>query len=144
MEVSLILPKKSKYGRYHNLDAYLQDLEDDYFYPQQLDLHICWGRWPREGYKNVSLGNCYPSRHLIRISPILDCKQVPRYFVKYVIFHEMLHYVTPYEEHHTDDGVYFSVHTPAFLEAEAKYKYYAKALRWEENNVHKFFRKRPK
>jgi hypothetical protein len=144
MNITVRLSRRSKYGNYHDLDEYLEDLQEEYFDHKDLGLDITWGRYPRKGSVNVSLGLYHPDRKLIVISPILDFKDIPKYFVNHVIYHEMCHSVVPWEHPYGNPNGPVMLHTPTFREAEARYKYHAKALKWEEDNIHKLFRRLPK
>jgi len=138
MEVSLHLTR-SKYGKFHDLGDYYEDLKEYYFYddPKFNCVSIDWSRWPKNVTPGISIGRYHPDKALITISPILDTKKVPKYFISHVIYHEMLHHILPWEE--TENG-YSILHTPAFREAESRYKHHAKALKWEENNMDKLIR----
>jgi hypothetical protein len=134
--------RRSQYGKCHDLAEYMEDLQEEYFDHKDLGLTVSWGRWPRAGSSNIRMGAYYSGPNLIVISPVLDCKTVPRYFVKYILFHEMLHSVVPWE-HPVGEPHKVILHTETFKQEEAKYKYFTKSLRWEEDNVDKLFRKKP-
>ena len=53
---------------------------------------ITWGsRSPRSSVTSRTLGSCNVRTNLIRISSLLDRNMVPRYFVAFIVCHEMLH-----------------------------------------------------
>jgi hypothetical protein len=70
---------------------------------------------------------------LIRIHPVLDAADVPRFFVEWIVYHEMLHEI---HDMPVVDGrrVY---HTREFREAESRFEHYADAVLWERSNVHR-------
>lgn len=114
-------------GRYHNLDALYAEINRCYF-DGRIASAITWSsREPRHGVRKRNLG-CYDHRRdLIRISRYLDRKAVPRYFVAYVVYHEMLH---------ADLGVRRKngrsvVHCREFRTREALYHDYERAIAWE-------------
>ena len=144
MDITIRLSRKSRYGLHHDLDEYLEDLQEEYFDHEDLRLSIKWGRYPSQSSTQISLGLYYPDRRLIVISPVLDYRDIPQYFVKHVIHHEMLHSKVPSEYPFRNPNGPVILHTETFRSLEAQYKYYEKALRWEENNVKKLFRRASK
>ena len=50
------------------------------------------GQAPR---RSIKLGSYSATERLIRVHPALDRPWVPRYFVSYIVYHEMLHHVIP-------------------------------------------------
>lgn len=126
--IVLGLEHKDIVGKYYNLLRIKERLEDRYFNRELKDLTIKWGRTT----KNVaSLGRYYHRQKLITIAPILDSDFVPRYFIEYVVYHEMLHHVIPMPV----VAGRRQVHSEAFLRAEAQFLHYKKALQWEEDNT---------
>ena len=65
--------------------------------------------------------------------PVLDADDVPRHYLAWVVYHEMLHEIhdMPIVE---GRRVY---HTRAFRQAEAKFEQYPEAVLWERTNLHK-------
>jgi hypothetical protein len=65
---------------------------------------------------------------MIRINPILDSRSVPRYFLEFIVYHEMLH---------ADIGIKKGVvrriiHSSEFKKREKLFKHYEKAINWEK------------
>ena len=52
-------------------------------------------RKSKERASTIKLGSYSAVDRLIRVHPALDQKWVPRYFVAYIVYHEMLHHVIP-------------------------------------------------
>lgn len=53
---------------------------------------LTWGRrGSRNPRRSLQLGSYDPETAFIRIHPVLDQPGVPRWFVRYVLFHELLH-----------------------------------------------------
>jgi hypothetical protein len=114
-------------GQYHNLAELFSEINERYF-DGRIVSAITWSsREPRYGVRKRNLG-CYDNRRdLIRISRYLDRKAVPRYFVAYVVYHEMLH---------ADLGVRKKngrsvVHCSDFRTREKLYHDYERAVAWE-------------
>jgi hypothetical protein len=73
---------------------------------------------------------------LIRIHPALDQSWVPRYFVEYIVYHEMLHHVIPMPERNGRR----QLHTPEFRARERAFAHFERALAWERRHVHRLLR----
>ena len=101
------------------------------------DVLVTWGRRtrPREDKRaTIKLGSYSATERLIRVHPALDRHWVPRYFVAYIIFHELLHHVIP--------AVPGSLHPPALVQREREYRFYERALAWEQKNIARMLRAR--
>lgn len=78
-------------GLRYDLEELLRRVNDEFF-DGRLRSRITWGRRSRKRKARVRrLGSYYRKLDLIRIHPVLDRPEVPRAFVEYVIFHELLH-----------------------------------------------------
>ncbi len=121
-------------GAHHNLQAIFDALNAEYF-DGAISARITWGPRTRRraGRESIKLGSYSVEEELIRIHPVLDAADVPRFFVAWIIYHEMLHEV---HDMPIVDGrrVY---HTPEFRRAEARFEHYAEAVLWERTQVHK-------
>ena len=121
-------------GAHFNLQALFDDLNARYF-AGAIEAKITWGPRARRkaGRESIKLGSYSIEERLIRIHPVLDAIDVPRFFVEWIIYHEMLHEV---HDMPVVDGrrVY---HTPEFRRAEALFDRYAEAVLWERTQVHK-------
>lgn len=121
-------------GAHHNLKAIFDELNAEYF-EGTIGARITWGPRTRRkaGRESIKLGSYSVEEQLIRIHPVLDALDVPRFFVAWIIYHEMLHEV---HDMPIVDGrrVY---HTPEFRRAEARFEHYAEAVLWERTQVHK-------
>jgi hypothetical protein len=82
------------------------------------------------------LGHHDATHDHVAISKSLDSRDVPRYIVEYVLFHEMLHIAHPTK--HVNGRRYN--HTPAFRQDERKFAHYEAAEKWIENNVRRLKR----
>ncbi len=121
-------------GRHHDLQAIFDDLNERYF-DGAISARITWGPRikRRKGRSSIKLGSYTCEESLIRIHPVLDAKDVPSFFVAWIVYHEMLHEI---HDMPVVDGrrVY---HTPEFRRAEASFEQYADAVLWERTNLHK-------
>lgn len=121
-------------GAHHNLQAIFDELNAEYF-AGAIEARITWGPRARRraGRESIKLGSYSVEEQLIRIHPVLDAGDVPRFFLAWIIYHEMLHEV---HDMPIVDGrrVY---HTPEFRRAEARFEHYAEAVLWERTQVHK-------
>jgi len=121
-------------GAHHNLQAIFDELNAEYF-AGAIEARITWGPRSRRraGRESIKLGSYSVEERLIRIHPVLDAGDVPRFFLAWIIYHEMLHEV---HDMPIVDGrrVY---HTPEFRRAEARFEHYAEAVLWERTQVHK-------
>lgn len=121
-------------GRHHNLQHIFDELNRDYF-GGAIRARITWGPRTRRkrGRASIKLGSYTVEDELIRVHPVLDAEDVPRYYLAWVVYHEMLHEI---HDMPVVDGrrIY---HTRAFRQAEAKFEHYAEAVLWERTNLHK-------
>lgn len=137
----------STQGRHHDLLSMFAALNKRYF-GGAVDALVTWGRVGRrlvdddgkliQPPRSVKLGSYSAVERLIRIHPVLDRPWVPRYFVSYVLYHEMLHHVIP----PVTDGKRRILHPPHFLEREGKFRDYERAMAWERAHIHRVLRAR--
>jgi len=112
----------SEKGTYYSLREIYQELNRDYFNNQIEIRRIGWGlRKSRE-----RLGHYDPVHHSITLSPLLDTPRVPKYVVRYIVYHEMLHAVF---EDNPSSG-YRRHHPAEFRRAERSYPDYPSAKRF--------------
>jgi len=118
-------------GRTYDLRQVFDRLNDAHF-QGGVRAAIGWGRAPgRRRRKSIRLGVYDHQTREIRIHPALDQPAVPRFFVDFIVFHEMLHQVFP-----SSNGPGRRVHHPrAFRDREKAFPLYAQALRWERDNL---------
>ena len=114
-------------GRHFDLQA-LYDAVNDAEFGGVVNAPITWGRIPTTRRRNsIRLGSFTPEDNLIRIHPFLDQDFVPEFFVRYVVFHEMLHAYLGVEKSQTGRRC---VHTRAFKRRERAYSDYDRAIAW--------------
>lgn len=115
-------------GRYHDLQEIFDDLNRRYF-GGRIDARITWGqRSGRPRRRNsIKMGSYSVEDRLVRIHRSLDRAFVPRFFVEWIVYHEMLHQV--HEIKVVNGRRLF--HSREFLRDEARFEHYAEARRWE-------------
>jgi predicted SprT family Zn-dependent metalloprotease len=124
-------------GRYYDLIAIYDQLNERYF-KNKLDLKITWyGTWGRKNRTRVTFGQYFDHLKLIKIHRVLDDPFFPEHFVVFVIYHEMLHHVVP---GFVDERGLYRVHGSDFKDLEKKFHDYEKATAWEKEHRHLFFK----
>jgi hypothetical protein len=141
-------------GEHHDLLSIFKDLNERYF-DGACHALITWGRRatrtrnaPRH---TIKLGSYSSLERLIRIHPVLDRAWVPRYFVAYVVYHEMLHHMIPSARGNarqrssnmaTARGQVARriLHPPEFLERERAFRNYDRAIEWERRHIARLLR----
>lgn len=68
----------------------------------------------------------------IRVSPVLDTKDVPDYVIDWIVYHEVLHHVLPVEESSGGRRLY---HTRKFKLLERAFADFEKAKKWEQKHL---------
>ena len=144
-------------GTHHDLLAIFNEMNARYF-DGNCHALITWGkRQPRRSdgpRKAIKLGSYSNLERLIRIHPALDRKWVPRYFVAYVVYHEMLHHMIPAARGSMHGGRGASLaaasakglasrrvlHPPEFLAREQLFRKYDRALEWERRHITRLLR----
>jgi len=124
-------------GQVHDLAEVLAAVNAQYFGGAMGDVLVTWGRrtQPRaKARSTIKLGSYSATERLIRVHPALDRDWVPRYFLSYIVFHELLHHVI--------QPVPGSLHPPALLQREREFKHYERALAWEQKNIARLLRSR--
>ena len=125
-------------GGHHDLLALYHTINDRYF-DGGVHALITWGKRSTTKSKKrrtIKLGSYSAFDRLIRVHPVLDRKWVPRYFVAYIVYHEMLHHVIPGSR-----GLgRVNLHPPEFKEREKDFRHFERALEWEKRHVGRLLR----
>ncbi len=145
-------------GRHHDLLRLFEDINERYF-DGSVNAVIGWGRggngWSLSGArksraagpvsrrlrkaktrKTIKLGSYSAVDRMVRVHPALDQKWVPRYFVAYIVYHEMLHHVIP-----ASRGLgRVNFHPPEFREREREFRHFERSLAWEKRHVARLLR----
>jgi hypothetical protein len=119
-------------GEVHHLQEVFDDLNHTYF-EGKIDAVITWGArgGRRRRRTSIKMGSYSVEDRLIRIHPALDRRFVPRYFLEWIVYHEMLHQVHDIPV----IGGRRQFHTPEFLAQETNYEHYERARDWERRNL---------
>jgi hypothetical protein len=124
-------------GKHHDLAAIAagilaKELEGE-FGAAKKSPRFTWGtargRAPRRAMR---LGSYDADVDVVRVHPALDQEGVPEWFVRYVLFHELLHAVYPPVR--GSDGRWIR-HGRSFQERERDYPGLERALAWERRNI---------
>lgn len=114
-------------GRCYDLREVFESLNAEFFH-SSCKAKITWGRaGSKTRRKSIVLGSYSERESLIRIHPCLDQAFVPRYYLAWVVYHEMLHEVLGVEE----QGGRRQVHPPEFTILEESYPEFIQAKAWE-------------
>jgi hypothetical protein len=125
-------------GRHHDLLKLFGEINNRYF-DGEVNALITWGKRPTTKAKlrkTIKLGSYSGVDRLIRVHPALDQKWVPRYFVAYIVYHEMLHHVIPGSR-----GLgRVNLHPPEFKAREREFRHFERVLEWEKRRVGRLLR----
>lgn len=130
-----IHPKKKKKvlvlhsrGKVYDLRKLLKEVAWEYDLPFKW-IKISWSKARiRRGQRSLRLGSYSLKERLIRVNDKLDNARVPTYFVKYIIFHELLHSAIPAVKGKGRTNY----HPRDFNRLEKKFKDYERAKNYEE------------
>ncbi len=119
-------------GEHHDLRDIYDDINARYF-DNKIDAAITWGaRTGRPRRRNsIKMGSYSVEDRLIRIHRSLDRAFVPRMFVAWIVFHEMLHQV---HDIRVKNGRR-EFHSKEFLADEALFEQYIAAKSWERRHL---------
>jgi hypothetical protein len=82
-------------GEIFDLKEIFHSINERYF-ENQLDLPIGWfGNRKSKARTVIRLGSYNLHSRVIKIHRLLDQAHIPKYFVSYIVYHEMLHHVLP-------------------------------------------------
>ncbi len=119
-------------GVVYDLNSLFDDMNRQYFGARLGYVRVSWMKGTHACTKKrrgVLFGS-YDSRlRLIRLNPCLDRAEVPLYFVRFVLYHEMLHAMLDPERR---PGKRHMVHTARFRMLEKRFPQYADAKAWEQ------------
>src|ERR1700736_1523171 len=125
-------------GRHFDLGAIFDELSRRCFRGRLRNYKVEWGRRRKHPPKDhFSFGTIQEEDRVIRIHPLLDQAFVPRWYLKYVLYHEMLHSVVPDKLLRSGRRV---VHTEEFNRREREVRSYPRARRREEKTLPRFLR----
>ena len=111
-----------------NLQEIFRKINSRYF-QNRIIAEIKWGRNRTPTYLGIY------HRRKIKINPLLDQWWVPKGYLSYVVYHEMLHQAV--KSRRTPGGRIYH-HTPQFRKREKLFHQAAKWDSWERYNFHRF------
>lgn len=126
-------------GEVYDLRA-MRDRLNKKFFGGHVTAKITWGRQPpRRRRRHIGFGAYYRDLDLIRINPLLDQRWIPKFFVEYIVYHEMCHAFLAFDLFGRD-----GIHTPRFRELEKIYPRFDDALAWERDNLDRLLGHQPR
>jgi hypothetical protein len=127
-------PARGSPGTAHDLSAILRELAAAHC-PELPPPAIAWGAARpsrrRGRVRTIRLGVYRYDARAIEIHPCLDAPWVPRFFVAWVVFHELMHHVAPGVE----SGGRRRHHHADFRALEARFAEREEAQAWERANL---------
>ena len=125
-------------GRHFDLQEIFDRINARYFRNRLKGYTITWGRRRRRRPTTyIVFGSIQEEDRVIRIHPLLDREFVPRWYIEYVVYHEMLHAFVP---DRYDGAGRRIIHHEGFLQRERKFRFYQAAIAWEQENLGRFLR----
>ena len=130
--------RKTK-GKIYDLKGLMQKVDEEYF-KGSLQASITWGRNPpqpdgkKKRKRSIRYGSYDHDLDLVTIHPALDDNRIPESFVRFVIYHEMLHKVVRPEV--TSEGA-VRFHNKLFRLKERQFFGYKEVRAWEKENIWK-------
>lgn len=118
-------------GHVYNLKNLYDSVNQEYF-GGGLELKITWFNSNfKQNKSQFTFGLYYDALKLIKINRVMDAKKFPEYVIRYVIYHEMLHYVSPT---YVDQAGVHRAHNKEFKHLEKQFKEFSLAKRWIEKH----------
>lgn len=118
-------------GKIFDLQQIYDEINQRYFLGK-LRLLVTWFQQPQSKNRSkINLGLYQDTLRLIKINRILDRRDIPRYLVSFVVYHEMLHSVCPPQ---VDDQGINHIHSKDFKKLEARFHAFTQAKAWLENH----------
>ncbi len=124
-------------GQEYNLEEIYDGVNSSYF-SGGLDLSITWfGRKLAKRKQSITCGLFDHPHRLIKVHRQLDQPIIPKYYVEFIVYHEMLHFVIP--PYRNDRGM-MCIHGHEFKEKEKRFLQYQEVKHWEKTNPKVFFK----
>lgn len=125
-------------GQVYDLGSMLGSIVAEYV-PELLESppDVTWGpRRRSKSRRSLHLGSYDPQTRIVRIHPVLDHRSVPEFFVRFILFHELLHAAIP-----TGSRPGSRHHPPQFQARERAHPDCAAATRFEEEHLDRLIRR---
>ena len=115
-------------GRHHDLKEIYHSINREYF-GGKISASITWGaKSSKQSAARRTLGSYSYHSNMIRINPQLDSIKVPRYYMEFLVYHEMLHAEIGIKK---VNGRRI-VHSGEFKKREKEFRQYKRAIEWEK------------
>lgn len=118
-------------GDHHDLSELLMRVCESYF-PDIAPFSVTWFVSCRPARRTVTLGLFDPISRLIKIHRGLDSPRVPSLFVRFVLYHEVLHSL---HDPQIDGKNRFLIHTLPFKKAERQFAGYRECRVWQREHL---------
>jgi hypothetical protein len=131
-------PRLRSRGRIHDLHALLEGIRTGYFPGDSVaDVRITYGQGSTSltRRRSIHYGSYHYVSRTITIHPLLDSREVPEWFVSFVIYHELIHAILP-EPSRT--GGRRRIHDAEFLRLERAHPDYARAQAFAREFLKRF------
>jgi hypothetical protein len=117
-------------GICYDLREVFETLNAAYF-NNRLQSFIRWGASTRRSYQTSCIDKQGHHHNLITIAKSYNRKNVPRFAIEGIVYHEMLHIaVPPYKKNNRN-----IIHGPEFKEAEHNFVHFAEWRSWEKEHL---------
>jgi len=115
-------------GKVYDLEKILKDLKRKYnLHPRGVKITWAYSRIRRR-QRSIRLGSFHQDEKLIRVHASLDNPSVPRYFVEYIVYHELLHALVKPEERPGRRNF----HPRQYHALEKKFEHFKQARKFEK------------
>jgi hypothetical protein len=119
-------------GKVYDLQKICSEIKKDFF-PSSFNVSIGWSNTSRvKSFRSITFGTYDRHRNQIRIHSLLDDEEVPLYFLRFLIYHEMLHAICPSI---IDKRGFCRSHTAEFKQMEKKFPSYEEAKKWSKTSL---------
>jgi hypothetical protein len=116
-------------GKCFDLEQEWNAINEEYF-GSALNVYVSWFGHSNVRYRgSATVGQYDSTQNLIRVHRLLDDESVPRFYLRFVLYHEALHKLYP---PYLDDRGVLQIHHSEFKFHEKSFKEYHKALKWEK------------
>jgi len=121
------VPEGNGQGTIYDLEKIFDQLNREYFGGRLAKPHLRWSQ--RLNYHR--LGSYDGQRRLLVISRLLDRRDIPRFVVEGIVYHEMLHIVHPVYQKNGRRVI----HSRAFKEDEKKFAQHPRLEQWLKSDL---------
>jgi hypothetical protein len=130
-----IKPSNRKHSVIHKGNRYdlleIFELINNEYFDGRISCAITWGTRRAGRAKRRTLGSFSGASELIRINPLLDSLAVPKYYIEYVVYHEMLHADMHAKASGSKPARRRRVHCSEFKQREREFRQFERAIKWE-------------